>query len=147
MGSEGFFKLNGKSLSPRTGTLQAGKALGNAWSGLPAWAEVGGLCCSGLGHCPSLMYFTHVMNIGGICFLKPVLIEIAQKAPHARGLPVSYYYFFHFGARLCFLGKQEKQQGKKAVFVSLAWSSVLGWFPVVKTMEQQHCGIRESCWC
>lgn len=142
MGSEGFSKLN----SPRTGTLQAGTALGDAWPGLPAWAGAGGLRCSGLGHRPPLMCFTHVMNIEGICFLKPVLIEIAQKAPHARGLPVSYYYFFHFGARLCFLGKQEKQQGKKALFVSLAWSSILERFPGVEMMEQQHRGIRGSCW-
>lgn len=66
-----------------------------------------------------LMSFTHVTNVEGICFLKPVLIEIAQKPTHACGLPVSYY-FFHFEGRLCFLGKQEKQQGKKALFVSLA---------------------------
>lgn len=92
------------------------------------------------------MCFTRVMNIKGICFLKPVLIEITQKAPHAWGLPVSYYYFFHFGARLCFLGKQEKQQGKKAVFVSLAWSSILERFPAVRTTEQQRCSITGSCW-
>lgn len=29
--------------------------------------------------CPPLMCFTHVTNIEGICYLKPVLIEIAHK--------------------------------------------------------------------
>lgn len=83
-----------------------------------------------------LMGFTHVTNVEGICFLRPVLIEIAHKPTHAWGLPVSYYYFFHFGGRLCFLGKQEKQRGKKALFVSLAWSSLLEPFPAVEMTVQ-----------
>jgi len=94
------------------------------------------------------MCFTHVMNIEGICFLKPVLIEIAHKPAHAWGLPVSYYYFFHFEGRLCFLGKQEKQQGKKALFVSLAWSWIPERFPVAETTVRsapRHQRVRLTC--
>lgn len=86
---------------------------------------------------PPLMCFTDVTNIEGICFLKPVLIEITHKPAHAWGLPVSYY-FFHLGGRLCFLGKQEKQRGKKALFVSLTCSSPLERFPVVGRMEMWY---------
>lgn len=124
--------LSSPSPGGDTGSHQAGEALADARPHLPEHAGVGGLRSSGLVHRPSLMCFTHVMNIKGICFLKPVLIEIAQKPAHAWGLPVSYYYFFHFGGRLCFLGKQEKQQGKKALFVSLAWSWILERFPVAE---------------
>lgn len=95
---------------------------------------------------PPLMCFTDVTNIEGICFLKPVLIEITHKPAHAWGLPVSYYYFFHLGGRLCFLGKQEKQRGKKALFVSLTCSSPLEWFPVVGRMEMWYLRAPVPCY-
>lgn len=128
--------LSSPSSDGDAGSHQAGEALADAQ--LHLWVRAGaeGLRSSGLVHRPPLMCFTHVMNIEGICFLKPVLIEITHKPAHAWGLPVSYYYFFHFGGRLCFLGKQEKQQGKKTLFVSLAWSSILERFPAVETTVQ-----------
>lgn len=124
--------LSSPSPDGAAGSHQAGETLADAQLHLPVRAGAGGLCSSGLVHRPPLMCFTHVTNIEGICFLKPVLIEIAHKPAHAWSLPVSYYYFFHFGGRLCFLGKQEKQRGKKALFVSLAWSWILERFPVVE---------------
>lgn len=80
--------------------------------------------------CPPLMCFTHVTNIEGICFLKPVLIEIAHKLAHAWGLPVSYYFFFFsFWGKIMFLRQTGKTTGKKGCVCFFSLQLAIGALP------------------